>query len=357
MDRDGIHAVTAAAPEGEGSAGDSGRGDGVDGAVADRACRQRTPYTDPATGSVLAEKGDGLLNASGERVGWIRDGVARFVEGDDYAGSFGFQWHAARASRSEHPVLRRVHHETLDARSGFHEHDFTGMRCLEIGCGSGDDTDYLLGFPFSEICSFDLSRSVDRVAARFDDPRLRVAQADVNAMPYPDAAFDVVFFHRVLQHTPHPAAALARAARKVKPGGLLFVHSYHRSLMNSRYAKYKYRWLTRRLPASAVWHGLRLIASPLHGLNSAVSGRWAGGREFVRRWSPLMLMDETWPGTDRETLVALEVLASFDALTPRYDQPMWSRDFVDLIGSMGFEIIRSQTEPWQPLTATAVRTG
>lgn len=70
-----------------------------------------------------------------------------------------------------------------------------------------------------------------------------------------------------------------------------------------------------------------------------------------------MLMDETWPGTDRETLVALEVLASFDALTPRYDQPMWSRDFVDLIGSMGFEIIRSQTEPWQPLTATAVRTG
>ena len=317
----------------------------------------RTLYVDPADGSVLVEEDSELRRSDGACVARYRDGVARFVESDRYAGSFGYQWHAARAARSAHPLLRRTHEETLAERTGFGEYDFTGMRCLEIGCGMGDDTAYLLGFPFAEVCSFDLSRSVDRVAARFEDDRLRLAQADVNAMPYPDDAFDVVFFHRVLQHTPHPAAALARAARKVKPGGLLFVHSYHRSTMNSQYAKYKYRWLTRRLPTRAVWRVLRLAGSPLHGANAAIAGRFAGGREFVRRWSPLMLMDQTWPGTDRKTLVELEVLASFDALTPRYDQPMWACDFLDLIASMGFEVVRSQTEPWRPLTATAVRRG
>ncbi|MEM1422926.1 MAG: class I SAM-dependent methyltransferase [Planctomycetota bacterium] len=312
-------------------------------------------YADRATGVALVRDGDRLINADGATIARFREGVARFVDDDGYAGSFGFQWNAARTARSEHPMLRERHHATLAARTRFDEHDMTGKVCLEIGCGSGDDTDYLLTLPFGEIHAVDLSHAIDRAARRFEDPRLRLAQADANALPFAEGSFDVVFIHRVMQHTPHPAATLARAAGMVKPGGLLFAHSYHRSLMNSRSAKYKYRWLTRRLPKRLVWHTLRATAPALHGVNRLIAERGPAGRELVRRWSPLVLMDTTWPEADRRTLVDLEAVVSFDALTPRYDLPMWSRDFIDLVRSMGFRVLHADTEPWLPLTVTARR--
>ena len=49
----------------------------------------------------------------------------------------------------------------------------------------------------------------------------RVASGE--ALPWPDATFDVVAFSNSLHHMPTPAAALAEAARALKPGGLLYV--------------------------------------------------------------------------------------------------------------------------------------
>jgi ArsR family transcriptional regulator len=57
--------------------------------------------------------------------------------------------------------------------------------------------------------------------AAIDNAEIR--QADMYALPFEADSFDVVTIHHVLHYADDPAAALAEAARVVKPGGVVLV--------------------------------------------------------------------------------------------------------------------------------------
>ena len=62
---------------------------------------------------------------------------------------------------------------------------------------------------------------VAKAAADVPRDNLTFTTGDVYALDYPDATFDVVHAHQVLQHLTDPVAALREMRRVAKPGGLI----------------------------------------------------------------------------------------------------------------------------------------
>jgi ubiquinone/menaquinone biosynthesis C-methylase UbiE len=103
-----------------------------------------------------------------------------------------------------------------------------GMRLLDVGCGPGSITRGLAErLTPGQVIGLDLSQET-LAAARQDAAALGLAnlqyeQGSVYHLPFPDASFDVVFAHQVLQHLREPGTALREMLRVVKSGGLVAV--------------------------------------------------------------------------------------------------------------------------------------
>jgi SAM-dependent methyltransferase len=96
-----------------------------------------------------------------------------------------------------------------------------GRRLLDVGCGTGHHLAELGGRGF-EVSGVDGSAEMLDHARRLNPGRdLRVA--DVEALPFADATFDVVLSVEVLRYLPRPRQAIAEMARVLKPGGMALV--------------------------------------------------------------------------------------------------------------------------------------
>jgi SAM-dependent methyltransferase len=91
---------------------------------------------------------------------------------------------------------------------------------LDVGCGTGESRQVYRSHVGSYV-GLDLSaRAVERAAARFPQDSWRVG--DATALPFADSTFDLVAFSSVLHHIDNFPAAVAEAARVLKPGGRVF---------------------------------------------------------------------------------------------------------------------------------------
>nr|WP_297425751.1 methyltransferase domain-containing protein [uncultured Actinotalea sp.] len=103
-----------------------------------------------------------------------------------------------------------------------------GQRLLDVGCGPGSiSVDLARAVSPGEVVAVDQAQAaVDlarAAAADADVPNLVVQVADVHALPFDDATFDVVHAHQVLQHLTDPVAALREMRRVTRRGGIVAV--------------------------------------------------------------------------------------------------------------------------------------
>ena len=159
-----------------------------------------------------------------------------------------------------------------------------GHRLLEIGCGIGTD---LVRFARggAVVTGLDLSETAVKLAkenfAAHGCAHAGLIVGDGAAAPFPDATFDVVYAHGVLQYAADARNIVAEAQRVLKPGGTAIFMVYNRV-----------SWLTAmsRLTGVGLEHG----DAPVLRLFSM-----AEFRDLLRGFRSVQLVPERFPVKSR----------------------------------------------------------
>jgi ubiquinone/menaquinone biosynthesis C-methylase UbiE len=98
---------------------------------------------------------------------------------------------------------------------------------LDVGCGGGQSAIRLRElYPHLQITGIDLSEDMIASARKRAHHRglaIHFQVADAQALPFPDASFDVVFSFGSAKHWADPLRGLGECWRVLKPGGELLV--------------------------------------------------------------------------------------------------------------------------------------
>lgn len=112
-----------------------------------------------------------------------------------------------------------------------------GQHMLDVACGTGvvAITAAQLGL---RVAAFDLSPVlVERAKenARIAQVEVDLREGDVEALPYPDAAFDAVLSQYGHMFAPRPAVAIGEMLRVLKPGGIIAFSTWPPDLYVGRF--------------------------------------------------------------------------------------------------------------------------
>ncbi len=173
----------------------------------------------------------------------IRDVNTRYHDGA--AADYDAKWGIDYGESGRRQVLQKVR-KALGADLGVFD------RSLEIGSGTGYFTLNMMqaGVVRSAVCSDISPGMLDTLAGNAQRLGLDVqtAVADAEALPFPDASFDLVLGHAVLHHLPDLDQAFREFHRVLRPGGLV-MFAGEPSRVGDRIAAYPKRAATRAAPA------------------------------------------------------------------------------------------------------------
>lgn len=93
-------------------------------------------------------------------------------------------------------------------------------RILDAGCGKGRYAALIKQHaPHAEVHAVDVSEEMLRHVPQ----NIQTQKATIQALPYPDAHFDLVYCVETLEHAPNPQAAIEEMIRVLRPSGRLVI--------------------------------------------------------------------------------------------------------------------------------------
>lgn len=112
-------------------------------------------------------------------------------------------------------------------KSILRKEDISGKIVLEIGCGRGGFSSYLIQqFPdITKLYACDYSESALEISRMKTLNRSKITwmKQDIQALTFPAHSFDTIISCETIEHVPHPHKALKELNRVLKPGGKLIL--------------------------------------------------------------------------------------------------------------------------------------
>jgi SAM-dependent methyltransferase len=211
----------------------------------------------------LVQEENGLICSVCQRQYPVVKNVARFVDAQHYAGSFGFQWLTFRDTQLDTDESRRSEAD-FRRRTGFTPEDLAGKLVLDVGCGMGRFAEVATRWG-AFVVGIDLSLAEEAASENLKDRDSAFFQADVFHLPFAPGSFDYIYSIGVLHHTPDCEQAFKALPGLLKPGGRIAIWLY--SGYNKWYRMSDvYRRVTRKMSPKTVYR-LAHVAVPMYGFH------------------------------------------------------------------------------------------
>jgi 2-polyprenyl-3-methyl-5-hydroxy-6-metoxy-1,4-benzoquinol methylase len=182
-------------------------------------------------GKVRLRAADGAWECAGCHAAFpIVDGMPRFVSAEHYSENFGFQWNRFARTQLDSANGTTISRDTFVEKTGWSLDQLKGMRVLDAGCGMGRFAE-VVADAGAELHAVDLSVAVEAAQKNLGArPGVRIYQADIMNLPFPDGSFDAIYSIGVLHHTPGTRAAFLALVPLLKPGGRIAIWVYSEKL-------------------------------------------------------------------------------------------------------------------------------
>lgn len=267
-----------------------------------------------------------ILTYQGEKIP-VRNGIPRFSPDESYSrGNF-------EKLREEHATLQfdsvngtSDRFDTISDRTNWPPSFWKGKVVLECGCGAGPDTEILRNWG-AKVIAVDIAGLDIAKKNLKDDKKIQLVQASILDLPFKKKSFDIVFCHRVLQHTPDPHGVLNHILSFVKDDGAAFIHTYARTWIQMWRWKYALLPFTRKIEPEKLYNAVKCYAPCAFKVTSFLR-KIPGGRIINHFFIPFLNYRHArqFKTLSDERVMEIGVHDTFDALSPPYDQPMSAKD-------------------------------
>jgi SAM-dependent methyltransferase len=286
----------------------------------------------------------GLLQCCECDISWpVVEGIPRFVQSDNYASSFGYQWNQFKNEQVDSLSGLKMSENRLYGETEWSPAWAEGKWILDAGSGAGRFLD-VASRDKCEMVGVDISNAVDAAAVTLKGrTNVHLIQASIFELPFRDSAFDACYSLGVIQHTPDPERALRALPRILKAGGKLAVTIYERKKYTMFYSKYLIRSLTRRLNQKFLLNIIKLVMPILWPLTEVLFRV-----PVLNRWFCFLIPIANYvevPELSWKQRYQWAVLDTFDMLAPQYDLPQKEDDVVDILSNSGIQQIRRLRSP------------
>ncbi len=269
----------------------------------------------------------------------VINGIPRFVEPENYASSFGYQWNLFRREQ-----IDRFNGTTLSADRLWSETQWTtdeikGKWVLDAGCGAGRFLD-AVSQSEAEIVGIDISSAIDAAKDNLDGrENVHFVQASIYELPFREGTFDFAYCIGVIQHTPDPDKSIRSVAAMAKPDGKVAFTIYGREHWYTKlFSKYWLRPVTKRMKKETLLKLIQFVMPVAFPITDVLFRLPVLGRVFIFAIPVANYVNER--PLSREQRYNWAVLDTFDMLSPQYDQPMTEAEVSEVLTDAGIRDIQ-----------------